>query len=161
VVDPQAAGGFAEGANAAGDLGHGQAFDEVNDRSILVRALRPSMKFFVMLARKEATMNARTLTIAALLLGVLAGCDKPDDKHLGPAEKAGREIDKATEKAAVQIDRANDQLTDAAKETGDQLNKAAGEAGQKLNRAAEVVGEKVEKAGEKIQESARDARQDK
>jgi hypothetical protein len=109
-----------------------------------------------MLAIKEAAMNSCKLTIAAMLLCALAGCNKPDDKRIGRAEQAGREIDKATERAAKQIDRANDQLSDAAKESGSKLNKAAGEAGDKLNKAAEVVGEKVERAGQKMQETARD-----
>jgi hypothetical protein len=133
----------------------------MNDRSILLQVRRSSMEIFVMLARKETAMNAtRNTMAAALLLCALAGCHKPDDKRIGPAEQAGREIDKATEKAAVQLDKAHDQLSDAAKETGDKLNKAAGEAGQKLNRAAEVVGEKVERAGEKIQENAREAKRE-
>ena len=94
-------------------------------------------------------MNPSKLTIAAMLLCALAGCNKPDDKRIGPAEQAGREIDKATERAAIQIDRANDQLADAAKESGSKLNKAAGEAGDKLNKAAEVVGEKWKRRARK------------
>ena len=64
--------------------------------------------------------------IAALVLGILAagvsGCKKKE----GPAERAGKEIDKAAEKAGQQIDKALDK-----------------------------TGEKLEKAGEKLKESVK------
>jgi vacuolar-type H+-ATPase subunit H len=65
--------------------------------------------------------------IAALVLGALvaglSGCQKKE----GPAERAGKEIDKALEKTDQQIDKS--------------INKA---------------GEKMEKAGEKMQDKAKD-----
>ena len=65
--------------------------------------------------------------IAALVLGalvaVLSGCQKKE----GPAERAGKEMDKAAEKA------------------GQQIEKAIGKAG-----------EKIEKAGEKIKDASKD-----
>lgn len=41
----------------------------------------------------------------------LLGCQK----HEGPAESAGKEIDKATQKAGEQIEKAGDKIQDAAK----------------------------------------------
>jgi len=93
----------------------------------------------------NAIFKTQKILLAVMLLGGLAACHKSDDKRIGPAEQAGREIDQATQRAAVQLDHANDKLSDAARDTGD-----------KLNKAAEVVGEKVERAGEKIQETARE-----
>ena len=53
--------------------------------------------------------------VAALVLGILAaglsGCKKE-----GPAERAGKEMDKAAEKAGQQIEKAGDKIMDAAKE---------------------------------------------
>jgi hypothetical protein len=67
--------------------------------------------------------------IAALVSGALVaglfGCQKKE----GPAERAGKEIDKAVEK------------------TDQQINKAVGKAG-----------EKIEKAGEKMQDAAKDVK---
>ena len=53
--------------------------------------------------------------IAVLVLGalvaVLSGCKKE-----GPAERAGKEMDKAAEKAGQQIEKAGDKIKDAAKD---------------------------------------------
>lgn len=87
---------------------------------------------------------------ATLALAAASGCQKPEDKRVGPAEQAGREIDQAAVKAGEKLEQAGEKLDDAAQKAGEQLNKAT-----------EKLGEKVEQAGEKIQESARDARKDK
>jgi hypothetical protein len=67
--------------------------------------------------------------IAALVLGALvaglSGCQKKE----GPAERAGKEIDKAVEK------------TD-----------------QQINKGVDKAGEKLEKAGEKMQDAAKDVK---
>ena len=67
--------------------------------------------------------------IAALVVGVLvaglSGCKKKE----GPAERAGKEIDKAVEKT-----------------------------GQEVNKAVEKTGEKIEQAGEKIKDAAKDVK---
>jgi len=49
------------------------------------------------------------LAMSALVLA-LSGCEKPE----GPAEHAGKEVDKAVEKAGQQIERAGDKIQDAA-----------------------------------------------
>jgi hypothetical protein len=51
------------------------------------------------------------------LLAALSGCQKQE----GPAEHAGKEIDKAVEKAGQQIEKAGDSIQDAAK--GDKKDK--------------------------------------
>jgi hypothetical protein len=54
--------------------------------------------------------------IAVLVLGILAagvaGCQKKE----GPAEKAGKAIDKAAEKAGEKIEKAGDKIKDVTKE---------------------------------------------
>ncbi len=45
------------------------------------------------------------------LLAALAGCQKQE----GPAERAGKEADKAVEKVGQQIEKAGDSIQDAAK----------------------------------------------
>jgi len=50
--------------------------------------------------------------MSALVLA-LSGCEKPE----GPAEHAGKEVDKAVEKAGQQIERAGDKIQDAAQAT--------------------------------------------
>lgn len=47
------------------------------------------------------------LTVSALLI---AGCQKE-----GPAERAGKEVDKAVDKVGQQIEKAGDSLQDASK----------------------------------------------
>ena len=47
----------------------------------------------------------------AMLLGLLPGCQQRE----GPAEKAGRQVDKAVEKVGQQIEKAGDAIQDAAK----------------------------------------------
>jgi hypothetical protein len=48
---------------------------------------------------------------AAMLLGLVPGCQQQE----GPAEKAGKELDKAVEKVGQQIEKAGDAIQDAAK----------------------------------------------
>jgi len=52
------------------------------------------------------------LATSALVLA-LSGCQKPE----GPAEHAGKEVDKAVEKAGQQIERAGEKIQDAAEGT--------------------------------------------
>jgi hypothetical protein len=69
--------------------------------------------------------------VAAIGVGV-AGCDKkPDASAPGPAESAGKQLDKAAAKATVE-----------------------------LNKAAEKAGEGLQSAGKKMQSAAKEA-QDK
>ena len=51
------------------------------------------------------------LLVSALHMG-LAGCQKQE----GPAEKAGKDVDKAVEKAGQQVEKAGDAIQDAAKD---------------------------------------------
>jgi len=54
--------------------------------------------------------------ISALVLGILvagmSGCQKKE----GPAEKAGKEMDKAAEKAGQQIEKIGEKIKDTAKD---------------------------------------------
>jgi F0F1-type ATP synthase membrane subunit b/b' len=84
-------------------------------------------------------MKSMIAVLLATLALALGACQKPEDKRIGPAEQAGREIDKAAGKAGEKLE----------------------QAGEKLNKATEKLGEKVEQAGKEMQESARDARKDK
>ncbi len=71
------------------------------------------------------------LGIGALMVG-LAGCE---DKQVGPAERAGKEIDKAVEKAGQHMEKA----------------------GKEIDKAVEKAGQQIEKAGKKMQDAAADA----
>lgn len=58
--------------------------------------------------------NGRTLSAALImsaLLAALSGCQKQE----GPAEQAGKEVDKAVEKVGQQIEKAGDSIQDTAK----------------------------------------------
>ena len=55
--------------------------------------------------------------VAGALLVALCGCQKQE----GPAERAGKEVDKAVEKAGQQIEKAGESIQDAAK--GDKQDK--------------------------------------
>jgi len=52
-----------------------------------------------------------TALIMTALLAALSGCQKQE----GPAEKAGRQVDKAVESVGQQIEKAGDAIQDAAK----------------------------------------------
>jgi len=52
-----------------------------------------------------------TALIMTALLVALSGCQKQE----GPAEKAGRQVDKAAEKVGQKIEKAGDAIQDAAK----------------------------------------------
>ena len=60
-------------------------------------------------------MKRATVLMAAMAVGTLffalAGCQKAE----GPAEHAGKEVDKAMDKAGQQIEKAGDKVQDAAK----------------------------------------------
>ena len=49
--------------------------------------------------------------VMSALLAALSGCQKQE----GPAEHAGKEVDKAAEKVGQQIEKAGDSIQDAAK----------------------------------------------
>ena len=66
------------------------------------------------------------IVVAALALSVLVAGMSGCKKNEGPAERAGKEIDKAVEKT-----------------------------GQEINKAVDKAGEKVEKAGEKMQDATK------
>lgn len=53
---------------------------------------------------------AGTALATGLLLAALGGCQKQE----GPAERAGKEVDKATEAVGQQIEKAGEKLQDAA-----------------------------------------------
>jgi hypothetical protein len=55
------------------------------------------------------TLGAVLITSALLLM--LSGCQKQE----GPAEQAGKEVDKAVEKIGQQVEKAGDAIQDAAK----------------------------------------------
>ena len=55
--------------------------------------------------------TARAALVMGALLGVLSGCQKQE----GPAEKAGKEVDKAVENVGQQIEKAGESIKDAAK----------------------------------------------
>jgi hypothetical protein len=61
-------------------------------------------------------MGRTSLAMGALLV-VLSGCQKQE----GPAERAGKDIDKATEQAGEKIEQAGEHIQDAAK--GDNQDK--------------------------------------
>ena len=52
----------------------------------------------------------RAALVMSALLMALPGCQKQE----GPAERAGKEIDKAVDKAGQQIERAGEKIQDAA-----------------------------------------------
>ncbi len=55
--------------------------------------------------------NLVTAISMSILIAALFGCQKQD----GPAEHAGKEIDKAADKAGQQIEKAGENIRDAAK----------------------------------------------
>ncbi|HEX7455481.1 MAG TPA: hypothetical protein VF296_05500 [Gallionella sp.] len=60
---------------------------------------------------KKLEKTISTAIVMSALLVALSGCQKPE----GPAEHAGKEVDKATEKAGQQIEKAGNNIQDAAK----------------------------------------------
>jgi len=58
---------------------------------------------------KLKTNTTTALAVSALMLALL-GCQK----HEGPAESAGKEVDKAAKKTGEQIEKAGDKIQDAA-----------------------------------------------
>jgi len=58
----------------------------------------------------------RTLVILVAVLGLLASCERQDaaDKG-GPAERAGRQLDKAMGKAGESVEQAGRDMQDSAK----------------------------------------------
>ena len=58
-------------------------------------------------------MKARAALVLGGLLVVLTGCPKPE----GPAEKAGKEVDKAVGQVGQQVQKAGASIEDAAKGT--------------------------------------------
>ena len=77
--------------------------------------------------RLDGSISA-ALLISVLLIA-LPGCQKQEGsaEKAGPAEQAGKKIDKAVEKA-----------------------------GQQVDKAVEKAGQQIEKAGEAIQDAAKD-----
>ncbi|MDP2239404.1 MAG: hypothetical protein Q8K18_04470 [Burkholderiales bacterium] len=55
--------------------------------------------------------NIAVVLAAGILISGLSGCQKE-----GPAERAGKEMDKAVENAGKQIEKAGEKIQDAAKD---------------------------------------------
>ncbi len=55
--------------------------------------------------------NVGAALVMSVVLAALVGCDKP----AGPAEQAGKEVDKTVDKAGQQIEKAGETIQDAAK----------------------------------------------
>ena len=76
-----------------------------------------SQKFSVHYQTKEQRVTkirngvCAGLAISVLILG-LSACEKKE----GPAERAGKEIDKSIESAGKQLEKAGDKIQDAAKD---------------------------------------------
>jgi predicted small secreted protein len=60
--------------------------------------------------RKPSRSISAVLAVSALLVA-LSGCQKQE----GPAEKAGKSVDKAVDKVGQQIEKAGESVQDAAK----------------------------------------------
>ena len=60
---------------------------------------------------------ASAALVVGALLAALSGCQKQE----GPAERAGKEVDKAVEKTGQQIEKAGERIQDAAR--GDKKDK--------------------------------------
>jgi len=56
--------------------------------------------------------NITFMLIAGAIIAVLSGCQKEE----GPAERAGKAMDKAVDNAGQQIEKAGEQIQDAAKD---------------------------------------------
>ena len=57
----------------------------------------------------KLTKSGAAAVAAAVLIAMLGGCQKE-----GPAERAGKQVDKAVDKAGEQIEKAGDKIKDAA-----------------------------------------------
>ncbi len=60
---------------------------------------------------KNAQRSYRSILLVGALMVALVGCQKQE----GPAEKAGKEVDKAGEKVGQKIEQAGDNIKDAVK----------------------------------------------
>jgi hypothetical protein len=58
------------------------------------------------------TIHSFAFSVVAALLFALPGCQRQE----GPAERAGREVDKAVEKTGQQMEKAGERIEDAAKD---------------------------------------------
>ena len=61
---------------------------------------------------KRLSRTIGAALVAGALLVVLSGCEKKE----GPAERAGKEMDKAVDKVGQQIEKVGDSIQDAAKD---------------------------------------------
>jgi hypothetical protein len=71
--------------------------------------------------RKIMSFRKMCLVVNAVLLGLtLVACEKKE----GPAEKMGKEVDKAAEKTGQAMEKAADSVKDTAKEAADKAKEA-------------------------------------
>jgi len=121
---------------------------------------------------KQIGLTSKVLMIAGLSAVIgLAGCQEE-----GPAEKAGKKIDRAAEKAELQVEQAterasekieaakesmNEKIDDSAKSTqgtlekaGEKLDQQTEEAKQKIDQETEKAGKKLDNAKESVSNSA-------
>lgn len=59
----------------------------------------------------KSTKSVAAALAAVVLIAGLGGCQKE-----GPAERAGKQVDKAVDKAGEQIEKAGDKIKDAAED---------------------------------------------
>ncbi|MBK7593197.1 MAG: hypothetical protein IPO75_15420 [Betaproteobacteria bacterium] len=61
---------------------------------------------------KRLSRTIGAVLVTGALLVVLSGCEKKE----GPAERAGKEMDKAVDKVGQQIEKVGDSIQDAARD---------------------------------------------
>jgi hypothetical protein len=75
-------------------------------------------------SKEDTMLRNRCLTFAAALLALsLAACEKKDGE--GPAERAGKQVDKAVEQAGKTMDKAAESAKEGAKQLVDKTKDAA------------------------------------
>jgi hypothetical protein len=74
------------------------------------------------------------LLVTAVLLGFsLAACEKKGGE--GPAERAGKEVDKAMDQAGQAVDKAAETVKDAAKDAANKVEEVTKDASNKVTTA--------------------------
>ncbi|MBX3616270.1 hypothetical protein [Nitrosomonas sp.] len=95
-------------------------------------------------------MNKFILLVSLVFLSLtLISCS---GKQEGPAEKAGKEIDKSIDSGKKAVDSVIEKATERIEELSDASDGPAEQAGKKIDKALEDAADKVEEISEELKE---------
>jgi hypothetical protein len=102
---------------------------------------------------RRTVMNSVRYVLAVVVLAVGGGL-VAFANETGPAERAGKAIDRGAEKVGKAAKKAAEKVGEGVEKAGKAIERAGRKTGEAVGKAVEKTGEALQRAGEKVQGAA-------